>query len=137
LHPTPVVFSSPVTSRGRNYPTIAFETDLPNLEAAQDNPLLCDPSTGANCGNPPNGAAFYPLFTTGIHDGICQWQQGGNLIPGTINHFGGSSTTEYGGLLSVAFLVPNFTTVSGFEDFNSGDRPNPCPVGLFPAHTLI
>ncbi len=58
LHPTPVLFSSPVTSRGRNYPTIAFETDLPNLEAAQDNPPFCDRSTGANCVNPRRGLKF-------------------------------------------------------------------------------
>ena len=76
---------------GRNYSKIAFETDLPAIEAegAQDNPPFCDLDTGANCVNPPDGASFYPLYTTGIHDGTCTWQEGGNFIPGTINHFGG------------------------------------------------
>ena len=43
LHPSPVVFTSPL-SRGRNYPTIAFETDLPRIEASdsQANPPFCD-----------------------------------------------------------------------------------------------
>ena len=49
-----------------NYSTVAFETDLPRIEASdsQDNPPFCDRTTGANCVNPPNGAQFYPFFTT-------------------------------------------------------------------------
>ena len=130
LHPTPLLFTSPV-SRGRNYPTVAFETDLPRLEASdsQFNPPYCDLATGANCVDPPNGAQFYPFFTTGIHSGTCTWQEGGNFIPGTIDHFGGSATTEYGPLLSEIFPEPGFTTKRRFENFNSGDRRNVCPVG--------
>src|SRR6202042_3944933 len=46
LHPSPVLFTSP-TTRGRNYPTIAFEADLPRIEASdsQANPPLCDRTT--------------------------------------------------------------------------------------------
>jgi hypothetical protein len=133
LHPTPVLFTSPVTSGLRNYSTIAFETDLPGLESAgaQDSPPFCDLGTGANCVDPPDGAPFYPFFTTGIHDGLCTWQEGGNHIPGTIDHFGGSPTAEYGGVLHEVFPVPPFgTTVDPIQDFNSGDRPNPCRVGF-------
>ncbi|MBV9808931.1 MAG: hypothetical protein JO286_17235 [Solirubrobacterales bacterium] len=126
LHPTPILFTSPLTVRGTRYRTIAFETDLPQLEASQDNPPLCDVNTGANCTVPPQGASFYPFFTTGIHDGICQWQEGGNFIPDTIDHFGGSAAAEYGQLLRVVFPVPGFTTVNPISDFNSGDRFNPC-----------
>jgi hypothetical protein len=66
---------------------MAFEANLPAIEAegAQDNPPFCDRTTGANCVNPPAGARFYPFFTTGLHDGTCAWQQGGNFIPGTTN----------------------------------------------------
>jgi hypothetical protein len=130
LHPTPVLFTSPRTANGSNYSTIAFETDLATLEAqgAQDNPPFCDLNTGANCVVPPNGASFYPFFTTGNHNGTCTWQEGGNFIPGTTNHFGGSSTAEYGGTLRVVFPVPHFTTVNPIADFNSGDTANPCPV---------
>ncbi len=65
LHPTPVLFTSPLT-RGKNYSTVAFETDLPGIEVqgAQANPPFCDVNTGDNCVNPPAGAAFYPFFST-------------------------------------------------------------------------
>ncbi|MGZ6670204.1 MAG: hypothetical protein ACXVH3_36720 [Solirubrobacteraceae bacterium] len=62
LHPTPLRFTSPLASGGTNDSTIAFETDLPRIEApdSQDNPPFCDTTTGANCVNPPNGAQLYP-----------------------------------------------------------------------------
>jgi hypothetical protein len=129
LHPTSVLFTSPVT-KGRNYGTIAFETDLPRIEApdSNDNPPFCERSTGANCTNPPNGAKFYPFFTTGVHNGTCTWQEGGNFIPGTTNHFGGSSTTEFGALLQTVYPAPGFTTTLRYNNFNSGNQSNPCPV---------
>ncbi|HET7050463.1 MAG TPA: hypothetical protein VFI54_19525 [Solirubrobacteraceae bacterium] len=132
LHPTPVRFTSPTTNNGRvDYSTVAFETDLPALETedAQFNPPFCDQDTGANCVNPPNGAQFYPFFTTAVvGGGSCNWQEGGNFIPGTINHFGGSAHAEFGGLLRVLFPEPHFKTSSPFSDFNSGDIGNPCPA---------
>ena len=86
LHPTPVLFTSPVTN-GRNYSTIAFEADMPGFEVqgAQLNPPFCDPNTGANCVNPPSGAAFYPFYSTTFRQGQCTWQEGGKYIPGTVN----------------------------------------------------
>jgi hypothetical protein len=59
LHPTPVMFTSPLTDHGtKNYSTIAFEADLPRIEASdsQDNAPFCDTTTGDNCVNPPNVA---------------------------------------------------------------------------------
>jgi len=131
--PTPILFTSPVTGLGRNYSTAAFETDLPDIESnvSQDNPPFCDRSTGANCVIPPAGAQFYPFFTSTIRDGTCTWQEGGNSIPGTINHFGGSAKAEFGRLLSVDLPSPGATgpTIRNlFDDFNSGDLRNPCPV---------
>ncbi len=131
LHPTPVLFTSP-TTHGRNYSTVAFETDLPAIErqGAQANPPFCDPNTGANCVNPPNGAAFYPFFSTTFRGGAgCKWQEGGKYIPGTVNDFGGSSTAEFGPLLRVLFPEPGFTTSNRFEDFNSGNLRDPCRAG--------
>ena len=127
LHPTPVLFTSPLT-RGKNYSTVAFETDLPGIEVegAQANPPFCDPNTGANCVNPPAGAAFYPFFSTTYRPGQCTWQEGGKYIPGTANDFGGSSTTEFGPLLQVLFPEAGFTQSNQFVDFNSGDLRNPC-----------
>jgi hypothetical protein len=131
LHPSPLLFSSPVANGRTQYSTIAFETDLPRIEAsdAQDNPPFCDRTTGANCVNPPNGAQFYPFFTTSQSRRSCTWQEGGNFIPGTTNHFGGSSTTEFGGLLRTVYPEAGFTTQTLINNFNSGDRSNPCPAG--------
>jgi hypothetical protein len=108
LHPTPLLFTSPLANGTRNYSKIAFETDVPRIEAkgAQDNPPFCDRVTGAHCANPPNGAEFYPFYTTGMANGTCVWQQGGNFIPGTTNNFGGSSATEFGPLLLTVYRWP-------------------------------
>jgi len=127
LHPTPVLFTSPLT-HGRNYSTIAFETDLPGIEVqgAQANPPFCDPVSGANCVNPPPGAQFYPFFSTTFRPGVCTWQEGGPFIPGTVNNFGGSSVTEFGHLLPSLFPEPGFTTAELIRNFNSGDMRNPC-----------
>jgi hypothetical protein len=129
LHPTPVLFTSPIT-RGRNYSAIAFETDLPRIEASdsQANPPFCNPATGAGCVNPPAGAQFYPFFSTTFRHGICTWQEGGTFIPGTVNRFGGSSTTEFGPLLLTLYPTKGFTPVMQFDNFNSGDMSNPCKV---------
>jgi len=129
LHPSPVLFTSP-TTRGRNYSKIAFETDLPRIEEAdsQANPPFCDVTTGANCVNPPNGAQFYPFFSTTARHGTCMWQEGGKFLPGTTNDFGGSSATEFGPLLRVPFPEAGFTISRVFVNFNSGIMANPCPV---------
>ena len=129
LHPSPVLFTSPLT-RGRNYSTIAFETDLPRIEASdsQLNPPFCDRTTGANCVNPPHGAQFYPFYSTTVRYGSCTWQEGGKYLPGTTNDFGGSSTTEYGPLLKTVYPTTGFTTEELFNNFNSGNLPNPCRV---------
>jgi hypothetical protein len=131
LHPTPVLFTSPTTGNGTNYSTIAFEADLPRIEASdsQDNPPFCNRTTGANCVNPPAGAQFYPFFSTTNANGGCAWQEGGDFIPGTTNDFGGSSTAEFGPLLLTVYPAPGNTTVSRYNNFNSGDLPNPCRAG--------
>ena len=129
LHPSPVLFTSP-TTHGRNFSTVAFETDLPRIEASdsQANPPFCNRTTGANCVNPPAGAQFYPFYSTTVRYGSCTWQEGGNFIPHTTNNFGGSSTTEYGSLLKTVYPVPGFKTRSLINNFNSGDMANPCPA---------
>jgi hypothetical protein len=129
LHPTPVTFTSPTTN-GKNYSSMAFETDMPAFEVqgAQINPPFCDTTTGANCVNPPPGAKFYPIFSTAKINGSCVWREGGAFLPGTINDFGGSSKTEYGSLLRITYPNTGFTTVKQYEDFNSGPINNPCPA---------
>jgi hypothetical protein len=132
LHPSPVRFTSATLASGAPFERIAFEADMPAIEANPNDPAACSTRTGANCVNPPPGAAFYPLFTTTNLGGTCQFQQGGPFIPGTTNTFGGSSTTEYGPLLSMVFpSVVNGApgVITRFENFNSGDMANPCPAG--------
>ncbi len=131
LHPTPVLFTSPVTTGGSQYSKIAFETDLPRIEQkdSQFKPPFCNDKTGSNCVNPPRGAQFYPFFSTGFKGGTCIWQEGGDFIPGTTNDFGGSSKAEFGALLKSVYPEPGFTTQTKFNNFNSGDIENPCPRG--------
>ena len=131
LHPTPVVFNSPLIAGTTNYSNIAFETDLPAIEVrgAQARPPFCNDKNGSNCVNPPRGAKFYPFFTTGFQNGSCIWQEGGNHIPGTVLHFGGSSTSEFGSLLKSLYPEPGFKTSLQIDVFNSGSRANPCQTG--------
>ncbi len=127
LHPQPIRISSPVSSPPggllRNYQQAAFEADLPYLESG------CDGSTGAGCVNPPDGAEFYPIYTTGtigaFMDGGCIWQFGGAAIRGSTDIFGGSSATEYMNPLKLDY--PGF---SAFADFNSVLDNNPCDMRL-------
>ena len=122
LHPQPLFFTSPTTVNGDNYPTTAFEADLPAIESS------CNRITGAGCFNPPPGSSFYPFFSTRVDSATCTWQEGGDFIPGTVNDYGGSSA-QFGPLLSTVFPEAGFTTRAFFENFNSGDMPNGCPVG--------
>jgi hypothetical protein len=137
-NPEPVQFTSPqffpqqgnggANDQGQDqgntqdYDRVAFETDLPALEAA------CDPFSGAGCVNPPAGANFYPIYTTAVKDGNCIWQLGGAHIPGTTNTFGGTSTAEYGPLLSLVYPTP----VGGVFFVSDNRRilnQNPCKSG--------
>ena len=87
-----MLFTSPTTTGGHNYPVINFEADLPAIENT------CNTVTGAGCVNPPPGSQFYPFYSTRADGASCSWQEGGPFIPGTVNDFGGSSA-EFGSLL--------------------------------------
>jgi hypothetical protein len=126
LHPRSVLFSSPVFNGGRNYDRVAFEADLPRIEAA-DFGGNCDRSTGANCVNPPPGANFYPIFSTRTDSSVgCFWQLGGTHIPGTANTFGGTSTAEFGPLLFLNYPGPGFQPIHRTNDFRRVLSSNPC-----------
>jgi hypothetical protein len=121
LHAESFQFTSPLT-RGDNYQRVAFEADLPAIEAA------CDSTTGDNCVNPPPGANFYPIYST-RGTTACAWQEGGTHIPGTTNTFGGTSASEYGQLIPLVYA--DFPGAPGtapfFEDFRNVLSSNPCP----------
>ena len=93
----------------------------------------CNRTTGAGCVNPPNGASFYPFFSTRNTDDTegCMWQLGGAQIPGTSNTFGGTSTAEYGPLLLSLYQVFGSTTLPSFRynNFRQILNTNPCRNG--------
>jgi len=61
--------------------------------------------------------------------GTCSWQLGGPFIPDTVNNFGGSSSAEFGPLLSTVYPVAGFVPRFQFDNFNSGDITNAYPAG--------
>ncbi len=124
MHPSSILFTSPKFNGSHSYDRIAFETDLPRIEVFGA-PNNCNRTTGVGCVNPPNGANFYPLFTTGTSGGHCVWQLGGIYIPGTTNTFGGSSTTEFGPLLSSLYPGTSGPTYR-INNFRNVLGTNPC-----------
>jgi hypothetical protein len=129
LHPRSVLFSSPTFNGGRNYDRVAFEADLPRIEAA-DFGGACDRNTGANCVNPPPGSNFYPFFSTRSSRSVgCFWQLGGAHIPGTRNTFGGNSAAEFGPLLFLTYPGPGFQPINRTNDFRRVLSGNPCRRG--------
>jgi hypothetical protein len=130
-HPSPITFTSPLFNGTQNYSRVAFEADLPRIEAA-DFGGNCDRFTGTNCVNPPPGSNFYPFYSTGTSNGTpsghCVWQLGGPFIKGTTNTFGGSSATEYGPLLFSFYPNPNPAIRLRTNNFRNVLNSNPCPA---------
>ncbi len=110
----------------QNYSRVAFEADLPRIEAA-DFGGNCNRTTGAGCVNPPPGSNFYPFYSTGRRAASASGSWGGPYIPGTTNTFGGNSAAEFGSLL---FSV--YPTTAGAiprtNNFRSVLGSNPCPA---------
>jgi len=146
LNPRSILFSSPLFNPAnnhndqqnfgqgnnqndqQNFSRVAFETDLPRIEI-DGPPNDCNRSTGAGCVNPPNGASFYPIFSTRGGSGACQWQLGGANIPGTKNTFGGNSTAEYGPLLLSTYAAANSAGFTNrYNNFRQILSSNPCPA---------
>jgi hypothetical protein len=99
------------------YPQIAFEADLPRIEAS-DFAGSCDRETGQNCVNPPPGAGFYPWFHLTSYKS-CTWALTDNNFD-TTNRFGGEAVA-WGPLYNV-----NYGDFSRYNNFNSGPLANPC-----------
>jgi hypothetical protein len=135
LHPTPELFSSPVTGPLDlvNYSQVAFETDTPRIEAP-DLGGTCNRATGANCTIIPKTddgqpAAFYPFFsiTNPFRTAGCKWFIG-NDVPGlTAADFG--KTNQYGALLPLEYLIfgGGGSTHFVINDFQKNLGFNPCP----------
>jgi hypothetical protein len=127
--PGPVVFSSPTFNGGQQYARIAFETDLPRIEAtglSPNNNCQRFSPTGTGCVNPPNGAQFYPMYVARTTGQGCLWYEGGPNFTGITQTFGGSSTTEFGPLLRLDYPSPT-GDLPRFNDFRNTLSSNPCP----------
>jgi hypothetical protein len=124
-HPRSVEFTSPLFNGTQNYSRVAFEADLPRIEAA-DFGGNCNRTTGANCVNPPPGAQFYPIYTTAKHGNDCVWHLGGPYLQNTTNTFGGNSTAEYGPLLLSNYMGAGFMPVFRYNNFRQILNTNPC-----------
>jgi hypothetical protein len=132
IHPTPIVFTSPLINGTQAYSRVAFENDLPRIENDTNPPCQrhianpSDPNPGQGCVNPAVGANFYPIFSTHTIGKACYWTEGGALIHGgKVNTFGGTSTAEYGPLLQLAYPAPGGPTLR-FNDFRQVLAANPC-----------
>lgn len=129
--PAPVTFTSPLIDGSQNYDQVAFETDLPRIEAP-DLGGTCNRSTGAGCTNPPTPTSFYPIYSTANGSkqmSGCVWQLGGPSYPGTTNSFGGTSKAEYGPLLQSLYPGAGYTATYRYNNFRQILASNPCPAG--------
>jgi hypothetical protein len=133
-HSTPITFTSPTFNGSQNYSRVAFEADLPRIEAP-DFGGGCNRFTGVGCVNPPPGSNFYPIYSTGSStetpnaNGHCVWQFGGPYLKGTTNNFGGTSASEFGTTPLFSFY-PNINPAirSRTNNFRTVLNTNPCPA---------
>jgi hypothetical protein len=132
LHPTSIQFSSPLTAGNANYNRIAFEANLPRIEApGQGSGNNCVRTTGVGCTLIPitddgQPASFYPFFSTGTVRSQCTWLIG-NDIPGlTTNDFGRNA--QYGAQLFTNYLVfgGGGATFSQTDNYRQILSSNPC-----------
>jgi len=127
-HPTSILFSSPL-SNGSTYDRMAFEADMPRIEAA-DFGGSCNRTTGAGCTNPPKTddgllATFYPFYSNVGRGSKCLWGLG-NDFPGVVEDFG--KDAQYGPLLKLTYLVfgGGGTTLQRYNNYRNVLSSNPC-----------
>jgi hypothetical protein len=129
--PTPFMITSPLSGAAynTNYPRIAFNTDLPDIESGNG---YCNTQTGAGCSLYPqtddNGApaAFYPYYTTGTVGGACYWAPGQDVPGFSTSDYG--KNTQYGSLLKVTYPELHGTISRSYNDFQGVLPNNPCPA---------
>jgi hypothetical protein len=135
LHGTAIRLTSPLSRTTTNYERVAYETDLPRIEANCDRRV-----TGAHCTNPPQGASFYPIYTFGNVDADnagenpnragdfkgCIWREGGRFLADTAAGNFASSESEYGPLLRLTYPGPGFAPITRLNDFRRVLSNNPC-----------
>jgi len=130
VHPTSIAFPSPlfIPTSGHapaQYSSVAFEADMPVFESADAQ--ACETKTGVNCTNPPEGATFYPIYSSAQAGPVsCVWHFGDTQIAGTTDLYGGDATAEYGYLIDIFFAGLGFR----FEDYRNVLDGNPCQYNV-------
>ena len=130
LHPSPILFTSPLTGAHFNqqYSRVEFQTDTPAIEIAPE----CYHRSGQNCTRLPlqddgQPVQFYPFFWTS-HQGSagCYWGVGSDVPGMTKNDFGG--TAQYRDLQSYVGLDPANpgSTRTYYENYGQLLPNNPC-----------
>ena len=75
----------------------------------------------------PQGAQFYPFYTTGMHDGTCTWQQGGNFIPGTIEPLRRQLDDRVRAAAATVYPDAGFTTIARDQQLQQRGHAEPLP----------
>ena len=132
-HPTPVMFTSPLTGADYNkqYSRSAFETDLPRVELGLHG---CDPFHDTGCTLLPitddgHAAPFYPFYSTTAAgpNGSCAWMLG-SVVPGlSVDSFNGNQqygTYDSGVMYTGAGGIP----FNKSDDFRNILSANVCPA---------
>ena len=134
LHPTSILFSSPLTGAkyNVNYSRSAFETDLPLLEFEASTVPSCNIVSGVGCTLIPTAdkgapANFYPFYSIRKVGGQCVWQLG-NHIPGSANDF--HQNSQYGSLVQSSFTAfgGGGSSSAAYFNFRQIFAHNPCPA---------
>jgi hypothetical protein len=140
LHPSSELVSSPTTAGGKNYTSMAFESDISRDESSDtsfrvDTPCQrhvlnpSDPHPGVGCVNPPPNSVFYPFYSTTQTAYGCVWQEGGPYIPGTTDDFGGSAKAEFGPIQTISYPTAPFGLITErLNDFRNALSTLPCPA---------
>ncbi len=100
-------YAGPVTTGGKLYSQVQFETDAGGSEG------LCNTTTGVDCTAPPLGAKFYPYWSMsnketlkGLPAGVCLWNFGNYTVKGITKssfgkdkQYGTPDIARYGGTI--------------------------------------
>ena len=83
-HPTPVMFTSPLTNGTTNYSkSCSKRTSRGSGGRLAAQPTVLRPDDRPGLRQSTGRRQFYPFYSPRMDNGICRWQEGGPYIPGT------------------------------------------------------
>ena len=129
LHPSPVLFTSPLANGTTNYSNVAFETDLPAHRGGgrPGQPAVLRPDHRRQLRQPAERRAVLPV----LHDRHTTARAPGRraeLHPRHDRPFGGTSTAEYGPLLKTVYPATGFTTSHPLQQLQQRGPAQPLPA---------